>query len=80
MFEFTEQLDEDPEADGSRGSGGEGAGGGPGQKWYGFTFKSNSALKRLSIGTWGRGGTLRFYKNPFEDQAAQLQAAQPPDA
>jgi len=36
--------------------------------WRGFTFKSNAALRRLTLGTWGRGGTLKFFKSPFEEE------------
>jgi len=40
----------------------------PGKMWYGFTFKSNAALRRLTLGTWGRGATLKFFKSPFDDE------------
>jgi hypothetical protein len=33
--------------------------------WHGFTF-SSAALFRLSLGTWGKGGTLKLFKSPFE--------------
>jgi len=36
--------------------------------WHGFTFRSNSALRRLTLGTWGRGGTLKIFKSPFENE------------
>lgn len=29
-------------------------------QWRGFTFKSNAALRRLTMGTWGRGLKLNF--------------------
>lgn len=39
----------------------------PSKKWVGFTFRSNSALKTLTLGTWGTGqGTLRLLKSPFD--------------
>jgi len=34
--------------------------------WPAFTYKS-PALRRLTLGTWGRGGTLKFFKSPFEN-------------
>jgi len=34
--------------------------------WHGFTFKSNAALRKLSLGTWSRGGTLKMFKSPFD--------------
>lgn len=30
------------------------------KRWVGFTFRSNAALQRLSMGTWGKGTTLTF--------------------
>jgi len=30
------------------------------ESWIGFTFKSNAALRRLTMGTWGRGFKLNF--------------------
>jgi len=34
--------------------------------WPAFTYKS-PALRRLTLGTWGRGGTLKFFKSPFDN-------------
>jgi len=34
--------------------------------WHGFTFRSNAALRKLTVGTWGRGGTLKIFKSPFD--------------
>jgi len=34
--------------------------------WPGFTFKS-PMLKRLALGTWGRGSTVNLFRNPFVD-------------
>lgn len=36
--------------------------------FLGFTFKSSAALRRLTLGTWGRGTTLNFFKSPFDEQ------------
>jgi len=40
-------------------------------QWVGFTFRSNAALRRLTLGTWGKGGTLRIFKSPFENNNAE---------
>jgi hypothetical protein len=40
--------------------------------WHGFTFKSSAAMRRLTLGTWGKGGgTYKFFKSPWEQQDLQ---------
>lgn len=35
--------------------------------WYGFSFRSTSALRKLTLGTWSKNvTTVKLYKNPFE--------------
>lgn len=43
--------------------------------WPAFTYKS-PALRRLTLGTWGRASALNFFKNPFDNSDKPKDAPQ----